>query len=215
MVRVHHSCAILLLLASLACGEPDAGPDVPPASPDEAQPPVEARPDTRSDTLLLEGMPQPVSLQLVRAPEDVPAPFTTYATSDFEVESDQPGDQRTLRLVAAFGGQRNDDAFIEIASYPSGVEEAEAIERARRTAGDSVRAVSDSARAHTWTTREWRTTLAGERGSLVRQVLLGRRGDAWFHVLVQHPPEYGDGFGPRVHVLLEEWRWSDGTPLMR
>jgi len=27
--------------------------------------------------------------------------------------------------------------------------------------------------------------------------------------------EYADGMGPRIAAILQEWRWADGTPLMR
>src|SRR5690606_4159180 len=124
MMRRRGPVAAHLALAFLAActvesNEHDDGGAPPPASPAGAAKPgasadtagaTAARPQTRVDTLYLEGMPEPVELTLVRSPAGFPLPFSTYATDDFIVEpagSDVQGDP-AVRFIAAFGGVRND-----------------------------------------------------------------------------------------------------------
>ena len=179
---------------------------------------VAARPQMRVDTLVLEGMAEPVTLTLVRAPNDFPLPFSTYATSDFIVESvaSTANGDPAVRFIAVFGGVRNDDAFLEVAAYPAGTTEAEASARAARAVGEGGEVVAPEEASMEWTVRQWRLAARDPRGGWILGFAgLGRHGDRWFHIVARYPGEYADGFGPRADLILEYWRWGDGTPLTR
>ncbi|HEY8468403.1 MAG TPA: hypothetical protein VIL18_02115 [Longimicrobiales bacterium] len=167
------------------------------------------------DTLLLEGMAEPVELPLVPAPDGFPLPFSTYATGDFIVEAAESGDgDAAVRFIAAFGGVRNADAFLEIAAYPAGSAEAEAVARAERAVGAGGNVVAPEEASMRWAVRQWRLTTRDPRGGWILGFAgLGRHADRWFHILARYPGEYADGFGPRADLILEHWRWGDGTPL--
>ena len=66
-----------------------------------------------------------------------------------------------------------------------------------------------------WSVHEegYRYQIAGPQW-VVGTLGLGRHGDRYFHIVTQHPEEYGDGFGPRAALIFKHWRWSDtGQPL--
>ncbi|HEX7089997.1 MAG TPA: hypothetical protein VF192_07660 [Longimicrobiales bacterium] len=220
-----HLALALLAACTIEPHERDDGGAPPSSSPAAAAQPSEtgdtagaaaARPETRMDTLLLEGTAEPVELGLVRAPAGFPMPFSTYTTGDFVVEaaeSEADGDP-AARFVAAFGGVRNDDALLEVAAYPPGVTEAEAIARAERAVGAGADVVAPGETSLRWATREWRLSRRAPGGGWILGFAgLGRHGGRWFHVLARYPGEYADGFGPRAAMILDHWRWADGAPL--
>lgn len=228
MRRRRTTTAHLVLAALAACtiesNEGDDGGAPPSSSPAAAAQPgaigdtavaAAARPQTRTDTLLLEGTAEPVELVLVRAPAGFPLPFSTYATGDFIVEpAESEGGDPAVRFIAAFGGVRNDEAFLEVAAHPPGETEAEAAGRAERAAGEGGDVVAPGEPGLEWAVRRWRIARRDPRGGWILGFAgLGRHGDRWFHVLARYPGEYGDGFGPRADLILEHWRWDDGAPL--
>lgn len=170
------------------------------------------RPATIVDTLHLEGTAEPVELRLVPSPAHFPLPFTTYAPPAIEVADADRGDQAEVRFVADFDGRDLELAWLEIAAYPDGLGEEEAKERARRAAGDSARPVSADEPIAPWVIGAWRVA-ALESEDRTGLVLLGRHDGRYFHIRQVHPPEFGDGFGPRVALILRHWQWSDGSPL--
>jgi hypothetical protein len=165
------------------------------------------------DTIYIEGMPEPVQLQLVESPAIFPMPFTTYIPPGFRFEEIRRGDQPEVRFVAEFGGQRNSDAFLEIAAYPTGLTLEAAEERARHAADADARLLPAASSDIPWAIREWRSTKRRDAGEVVARVILGRQGDRFFQMRIRHPVEYAEGFGPRAAIVLQEWRWSDGSPI--
>lgn len=172
-----------------------------------AEPP--GRPESRTDTLVIEGVPQPVDLRLVRAPAGFPLPFSAYVPPDFEVEAATRDGQPAVRFVAAFGGVRNQNAFVEVALYPPDLGQAGALERAATSMNPSGEPEILDEGGFDWAELGWRWRGGGAE-PFVARFLLGRHGDRWFQVLQRYPPEYGDGFGPRAALLLESLRWGEG-----
>ena len=164
------------------------------------------RPDTVTDTLLVEGMPERMRLRLVRSPEGFPLPFSAYVPVDMEMAERPPGEDPAVRFVAAFGGVRNEDAFMELAAYPEGLDERAAVARAEAVAGEGAEPLDDP--GYAWAERGWRWR--GEEGgeAYTALLILGRREGRWLHVLRRYPPEYGDGFAPRAGLVLESLRWG-------
>jgi hypothetical protein len=213
MPRDRWPIMVAMLGAAGGCGVEQG--DAPPASVEERPlpPPPSERPDRRTDTLMIEGVAQPVEVRLVESPAAFPLPFTTYIPPDLRVEEADRGDQAEVRFVADFGTAASEDAWLEIAAYPTGISADEALERARRAAGETARRVAEGEPVQGWTLAEWRITSADPAEPRTGRVLLGRHRERHFHVRIQHPPEFGDGFGPRVGLVLHNWRWNDGTPL--
>ena len=80
------------------------------------------------------------------------------------------------------------------------------MERIAREGGGEI---SGLERPHPYAVTGWRFRRPGSPpAALTGWIELGRRGDRWFHVLVQYPGEMGDGMVPRVRTILEEWRWE-------
>ena len=189
-----------------------------PAPPGVEQPalpgPAADRPPFRRDTIQIEGTPTPVELRLVRSPADFSTPFTTYAPTDFIIEVAGQGENRAVRFIAAFGGRRNDRAFMDVVMYPPGLSEADALARAQRTGFEASDGADFSpAEGPPWAIRAWRIQGRGREGMVLGGVHVGRHGARYFHVLTRYPAEYADGFGPRARVILDEWRWGDGSAL--
>jgi hypothetical protein len=212
--------AVTLGLPACARNGDGAAADAPaPAPPVVERPPLPQapadRPPSRRDTIQIEGNPEPVELRLVRSPADFPMPFTTYATSDFVVEPARRGDDPAVRFIAAFGGRRNDRAFVEVLAYPAGLSETEALARAQRAGTDEGGGALVPAERPLprWAIGAWRLQGRGPDGMVLGGVSVGRHGPRRFHVLTRYPAEYADGFGPRAQVILDEWRWANGSTL--
>jgi len=221
-VSSRHGAALVAVLLILACAEgPErASEDLPSTSAPSASAPAPAprdstatRPATRTDTIPIEGMPEVIELDLVRSSPGFPLPFTTYATSDFAVEAGEHMGLPTVKLVAVFAGVRNEDAFVEIAAYPAGTSEGDAPVLAQGVLGEGAEAVPPSETSDGWAVAEWRLMDSSGPDTVIARLRLGRRKSHYFHVLQRYPAAYADGMAPRVWVILEEWRWEDGSGL--
>jgi hypothetical protein len=164
------------------------------------------------DTILLEGTPEPIELELLASPPGFPLPFSAYVPSDFMVEwTRDPA--FSVRFLAAFGGHRNPDAFAELTVHAAGTGREEAETAARAALEGSAATVTGIGSRHTWAIAEWGLRDPPGPEPRVGRVALGLRGGRFFHWLERYPAEYGDGFPPRSTVILETLRWEDGTPL--
>lgn len=200
--------ALLAILG--ACG-PDRPRREAPPPPADTAPEIPAqstgptsRADTLRDTLTLEGTAQPVALRLYRTPPGFPLPFSTYHPADLVPGAATSVEGGTVRFVADFGGRRTDSAYVAVLVHPVDVSE-EAARRALSAAtGGSGPAAPDQQR-YPWALAEY----SGSTGATVARGILGRHEGQFFHVLIRYPAELGDGFAPRVALLLEHWEWED------
>lgn len=178
--------------------------DTTPEIPAETAGPT-SRPETLQDTLVLEGMPEPVTLRLYRSPPGFPLPFGTYLPADLVAEPASSGGRDAVHFYANFGGQRNDAARVEMAVYPEGTTEEGARSALASATGGSL--VAEGERRYPWALAEY----AAPTGQVVSRGMLGRHDGRFFHVLVRYPAEFGDGFGPRAAMVLKHWQWEDGS----
>ncbi|MQA92439.1 MAG: hypothetical protein GEU90_19800 [Gemmatimonas sp.] len=161
------------------------------------------------DTIMIEGTPQVMRIQPVIAPEGFPLDFRTAAPMDMRTGFNQSGGGESVRFEAEFGGVYSPQAFLGFTVLPAGTDEEEAgrivQEMAAASDGTPVSPPRDA-----WAVEEFR--FGGERAGFVA---LGWREDRWYYFTAQYPPEFGDGMGPRVGMILEQWRWGDGgEPLL-
>lgn len=174
-------------------------------------PRLEARPQTKMETISLEGMEQTLRFRLYDSRSaGLDVPFTTYVPDDMAIRSApvETGDRFVARAV--FGGQVEPRAFVEARFLPPQVSESVAAESLAAWApGDERANPLESGKRFAWSVRE-RWTQRGEGEEAVQGVAaLGRHAERWFVIRVEYPIEYGEGLLPRVEQVLEEWRWED------
>lgn len=170
---------------------------------------------TIEDTVMLEGNPEPMTLRLFRPAGDFPLPFSTYVPEFLTGSTVTPGEPPEVRFTPANPTDFTRTAVISFVVYPAGTTEAQARGIARGAAADRG-TVTDLERPHAYAADGWRFRGSGTPGAaLTGWVELGRRGDRWFHILVQYPAEMGDGMGPRVVTILEHWRWEPSGERLR
>jgi hypothetical protein len=176
-----------------------------------ADPAPVARPDSVAGTLAIEGMPEPATFRLYRAPPGFPLGFSTYLPADLAAVPAPSGDGEAVRFEARFGGSPNPEIYLEVVALPEGTSTAEATERARRAAEERGEAEEMPEPRYPWASAGF--TYRGAEGT-IGAVSLGRHAGRHYYVVTHLPAEAADGFGPRAAKVLEEWRWSDtGAPL--
>ena len=177
------------------------------------------RPEVLTDSIRIEGMAQAERLTLVRSPAGLEPPFTTYLPSGMKVEFAVNDTAPSVRFVAAFAGQVNADAFLQVRFYAPGSAElvarnaVEVYLRGRDPRDESV----VRSGGWPWTIDAWDFQYgAGPRQSgYMGTIGIARHANRFFHVLAHYPADYGDGLGPRIQRILQEWRWEDdGSPLV-
>lgn len=230
MHRLLCRTVIALSLVCAACGpreDAQPAPDgtEPPVTSDPAPPvdaqqpgddaPPAARPRTRMDTIMVEGMAQTETSQLVETQGGFARPFSTYVPEGIESSLNAPS---TARFTAAFAGNRNPDAFMEVFVHPSG---------AMRPAAEDIladlmsrRNVAEHETSATgrpsWALDAIAFTYSGSDGTpFTGSVTVGQQGTTYLHIVRHYPAEYGDGLPPRLQSILEEWRWEDTGEMLR
>jgi hypothetical protein len=192
---------------------------------------AEGRAEQIRRPILIEGMEDTLAFRLVRAPGDFGLRFSTYAPEDMDVDFTASGARLRVHFPAglAYSGAPRarlsvtvypedatlDHARAEIAAYLSGLFpddhpllRDEPFEDAPPIRADDLYpwAVEQSA---------FRVPRADRPGILVGRAGIAMHSDRVFDFIIEYPEEYGDGMGPRVHAILEEWRWEDtGAMLM-
>lgn len=199
---------LLLLLLAGCSGEPEPQPPPPPE-----------RPAAIQRTLRIEGTAEPVTLHRYTPPDGFPLPFSTYLSEAVDAEPISSGEGDGVRFVASLGGIRNDDAAVHLFVFPQDAPE----ERAReivRSVAESYGPIREFGEVQTtdrfpWAVAAYPFSGVGVRtgAPVVGAVGLGRHAGRWFYLIVQHPEEMGDGFAPRAALILDEWRWADGSGL--
>jgi len=137
-------------------------------------------------------------------------PFTTYVPADWQAASMQNEEEGTvgIRLIAP-----NEIGFVDVVFFPPGTDR-ERVEWAvagRLAAYPQSQPLDSDGTAFRAADRT-----AGDPGRWKSAELqLGQRGDQYYYVLTHlNRLEAGDGWGPVVEAILDEWRWRDtGEPL--
>src|SRR5690606_25597439 len=141
----------------------------------------------------------------------------TYAPADMVVSFDSAGGGQSVRFTANFGGTLTPRAYAQVFFYPRST----ALSLARTTVDNFIsgldpevdRSVSEA--PEPWAFEQTSFSYPHEQQTYIGRIALAQRGDIVFHLLAHYPAEYADGMGPRIAAVLHEWRWADGTPLMR
>jgi hypothetical protein len=170
----------------------------------------EARPAEQRMSIPIEGMDEELRVLLYESPADFPLGFSTYVPEDMVVERWPSNEGDAVAFVAAFGGYRNEAAAMRVIAHRPGATEHEVEEilsQLARDLGADLVESSDDPR-HDWSVREFRSVpRSSRRDAPYGTLAVGRQDGRYYTVAIHYPPEYGDGFAPRTHLILEEWRW--------
>jgi hypothetical protein len=221
-MRTSHLIRVITAAALLsACGpaanDGELDRDVGGGLPERAQ--------TRQDTLMIEGMPEPTTSRLLRSSDDFGVPFSTYVPEGLESSFDDGGPGSGVRFTAAFAGAHEPNAYMHVRLYepgaiPDAAEVTSAFLRTRQpqdhpTDGEAVEEPYRIVDPPSWGASAFEFQYPGEGGSLyVGRIVIGEVRDRQFHVLTHYPAEYGDGLGPRFQRILEDWRWEDSGEML-
>jgi len=238
MTRRTRSTALpaLALLAGLAaCGASDApdrdagentraaansgapAPDLAPsgaAAMDAALDPNAPAPEAKTGTIAVAGATAEITFKRFETPPDFPLQFVTYVPEDMIVETLKAGKAEGVRVISNIGGRRKESAYVWAMFHPPGTAEAKAREAyaglvAKR--GNPAE-VPERARRFAWALAEHEFQYQPNQGETrVGRLALGRRGDRFFHVIIEYPEDLAGEFVPRVNRILEDWRWKDGA----
>jgi hypothetical protein len=161
---------------------------------------------TKQGTIRLEGTEEPITLALYRPPDWFPLPFYTYHPEDIVAGTVTAGEVgQTVRFTANMGGVLNDDAFVELYVLPEGMSEEDARVLVRENAQDIGSTRQADENRFSWSLEEH----LFESPEFLGMYALGSHGGRFFQIMIAYPPEYGDGFGPRAQLILNEWHWAD------
>lgn len=186
---------------------PAASPSAPAAV--ESQTPfaqAEALPDSKMASMSIEGESEEVPMQLYDEPS---LPVMTYLPNgDFTPELSESEDGTGVRFYWTVAGQRDDQAYIELAFPKSAISVAELQEQI--TGEDGLIA------SNGWELRDrteevpypWaREAIAFESNAdgtpSTGYILIGEHDGSAFYASTHFPLEYGDGFGPRANLVFE------------
>lgn len=154
-------------------------------------------PQEKRDSIRLEGMMEPITLKLVHM-TDADPPFTTYMPKDFVFERKSDGAGSDYHFYTAFGGKRNNDAYLLMHVFPAGTTREAAIAAVK--AWVASRAAVEPASFGSFQFRKSNVLHAG--GIDLRQ-----HGNRFYFVARNYPIEMADGFGPRANKITENWNW--------
>lgn len=163
-------------------------------------------------------MPQEIELTLFRA-DDFPLPFSAYVPGDMAAERTE---ERAVHVFAEFGGQRRENAFLHVYVFPeeTGRQEALATAKGYKTGrglpvSQGLEPVADEVEPPglEWAMEAYRFRYQVEGRWYAGTLGVGRHGDRYYMIVRHRPVEMGDGFAPRADLIMETWRWADGTGL--
>ncbi|HEX6693338.1 MAG TPA: hypothetical protein VF035_01420 [Longimicrobiales bacterium] len=219
-------CAACALLLATSCTRDDAnrvpsGSDTSSTSVsgsttdggDSATQPA-SRPATLVDSISIEGSKEPMTLTLVESPAGFPMTFSTYMPPDMQVEFD--ADSAAVKFIAAFGGTVQPKAFVQVQRVgEGGVENVRADSVVgRMLAGRTLGNTQLLSGAPPWASDGAGFTYTEEGARYNGTIAIRGGGDNPFRIVIHMLSEYADGMSPRVQMILENWRWADGSSLI-
>lgn len=158
---------------------------------------MKALPQQKQDSIGLEGTMHPVTLKLVHM-TDADPPFTTYMPKDFVFEHKSGANGTDYHFYAAFGGKRNNDAYLLLHVFPAGTTQATAIAAVKAWVASRA-AVEPSAFESFQFKKNNVLHAAG--------VDLRQHANRFYYVARNYPIEMADGFGPRARKITDNWNW--------
>lgn len=175
--------------------------------------PAKNRPQTKRDTISLEGMEETFSFGLI---DSSALGFSTYITDDMKAESASSGEGDSLTIFANFAGRLNKDAMAQFFARPDGVrttvrEMTTLAEETAKFNGFEVASRSTDAYRYEFSEAEFGIQKQVKNQTILGTVSIFRHGDRVYRFTVQYPEDYEEGFVPRVDKMLDDLMWYDRT----
>lgn len=171
------------------------------------------REEIKEGTVVLEGDPHPITLHLFQTPADWSMRFSTYYPEDFVVETGVDDGMQVVRFMTNFAGIKNEEAFLGVYIFPAGSDESTVRQVVEDVASDlGINEATGDTAQPIWAQKYWRGETVD--GSHYATISLGQHAGNFFYVITHYPFEMGDGFGPRAHIILEEWLWHDTSEFL-
>lgn len=174
--------------------------------------PAKNLPNTKTDTIILEGMEEPFQFTLHHSQA---LGFSTYIVDDMVVEEASSGEGDGMIVFANFAGKRNEDAKVQIFSKSEGTnatieEQAEFAREVVISNGFEIKQRSDnSPNRFDWSEVEFDISQKGSNYSILGTVSVFQHGDRVYYAIVQYPEEYEEGFIPRVVKMFDDIVWYE------
>lgn len=171
------------------------------------------RPDSKTDTIILEGMEDPFTFSLYK---DSALGFSTYIVEDMIADSLSSGEGNAMIVYANFGGTQTEEAVVQFfspnAATISTFEELKALSLEIFEQYDYKvikRDNSTKTKMVPWATEEFDLLRENEMGVIILGTLsLFEREGTPYQVIVQYPEEFAEGFVPRVKKMFEDLVWD-------
>lgn len=169
------------------------------------------RPETKTDTISIEGMEESFSFTRFDA-ENIG--FTTYIPEDIvaTVVSTDEGD--AVVAYTYFAGQQRDDAYLSFFLYREGITLEEAMAGTKdmlAAEGYELAERLDDYRSHPWAQEEFTFGKDEDNIYYMGTAAFGNRGNRVFRVMTHMPAEFGDGFGARIAKIIDDIEWYTAT----
>ncbi|MCY9002679.1 lipoprotein [Peribacillus frigoritolerans] len=176
--------------------------------------PTKGLPNTKTDTIILEGMEEPFQFTLHHSQA---LGFSTYIVDEMVVEEASSGEGDAMIVFANFAGKRNEDAKVQIFSKSEGAnatieEQAEFAREVVISNGFEIKQRSDnSPNRFDWSEVEFDISQNGSNYSILGTVSVFQHGDRVYYAIVQYPEDYEEGFIPRVVKMFDDIVWYEAT----
>lgn len=171
-----------------------------------------AMPETKTAMMSIEGESEEITLQLYDEPT---LPVTIYLPEgDFTPELAETEEGTGVQFYWTYNGQKDDKAYIQLA-FPKNQVSVSELEA--QITGDSGLMASNG-----WTMLDrteqvpysWATEAIAYEGEAEGEpttgyILLGEHNGSAFYASTHFPLEYGDGFGPRADLVLENLNFRE------
>ncbi|MBR8643759.1 hypothetical protein KEH51_00150 [[Brevibacterium] frigoritolerans] len=176
--------------------------------------PTKGLPNTKTDTIILEGMEEPFQFTLHHSQA---LGFSTYIVDDMVVEEASSGEGDAMIVFANFAGKRNEDAKVQIFSKSDGAnatieEQAEFAREVVKSYGFEIKQRSDnSPNRFDWSEVEFDISQNGSDYSILGTVSVFNMADRVYYAIVQYPEDYEEAFIPRVVKMFDDIVWYEAT----
>ncbi len=162
--------------------------------------------EPQTAALQLEGEEVMVSATTATSPSEWPLQFSTVVPEPFQVETSVDEMGYRTRFVWNYPGSQPDPApAFQVYVFDSDVTEDQVREHVTAIAQRlNLSQLASEDKAYPQADVEYARAASGHTARLSA----GQNGDVMWYILTQYPSEYGDGFGPRQHLILNSWHWA-------
>ena len=159
---------------------------------------AEHRPAEKTDSIRIEGMSEPLRLNLAQPSSSIP--FATYVPADMKFEEVSSGEGEGYYFYTNFAGKKNEHAYLLIFIVPPNTNQLQAVQLLKAYA---------ASRGNIPPAQFDRFSFTRDGVDYLGSIELRMHGDRFYYIAQQYPVEYAEGFVPRAQRIMNEWQWLD------